>query len=218
MRVRQPGLVFIMSFMVLGAGVRRVRADDQADAQARKLYDEGQTQYAIGEFGQAIAAYKKAFALSKRPTLLFNIAQAYRLSKDFEQARFFYESFLREMPAAPNRADVEQRVKEMDEALAKQAQAARPPNDSVPPGGVPMAKIPSPDKVAAASPPAGADPLAHTDPSSSSRPIYKKWWFWAGVGAVAVGAAVTVVALSSGGTASAPGTDLGNHNVFGSAP
>ena len=42
-------------------------------------------------------AAKKAFELSRRPKLLFNIGQAYRLQGDFKQAKFFYESFLRAM-------------------------------------------------------------------------------------------------------------------------
>jgi tetratricopeptide (TPR) repeat protein len=44
------------------------------------------------------------------------------------------------------------------------------------------------------------------------KPIYKKWWFWTGVGIVAVGGTAAIYA-SSGGS-SPPGTDLGNI-VFG---
>lgn len=44
------------------------------------------------------------------------------------------------------------------------------------------------------------------------KPIYKKWWFWTGVGVVAVGGTAAIYA--SGGGSSPPGTDLGNI-VFG---
>jgi len=44
------------------------------------------------------------------------------------------------------------------------------------------------------------------------KPIYKKWWFWTGVGVVAVGGTAAIYA--SGGGRSPPGTDLGNI-VFG---
>lgn len=44
------------------------------------------------------------------------------------------------------------------------------------------------------------------------RPIYKKWWFWTGVGVVAVGGTAAIYA--SGGGSSPPTTDLGNI-VFG---
>jgi tetratricopeptide (TPR) repeat protein len=45
-----------------------------------------------------------------------------------------------------------------------------------------------------------------------ARPVYKKWWFWTGLGVVAAGAGAAVYA--SGGGSSPPSTDLGNI-VFG---
>lgn len=46
----------------------------------------------------------------------------------------------------------------------------------------------------------------HTD---EEKPIYKKWWFWTGVGAVVVGGTVGIYAASSGGSGP-PMTNLGN--------
>jgi tetratricopeptide (TPR) repeat protein len=50
-------------------------------------------------------------------------------------------------------------------------------------------------------------------PKQESKPVYKKWWFWTGVGAVIVGGSVGIYAASSGGS-TPPMTDLGNI-VFG---
>jgi tetratricopeptide (TPR) repeat protein len=50
-------------------------------------------------------------------------------------------------------------------------------------------------------------------PKQESKPVYKKWWFWTGVGAVVVGGSVGIYAASSGGSGP-PMTDLGNI-VFG---
>ncbi|HEY5950049.1 MAG TPA: tetratricopeptide repeat protein [Kofleriaceae bacterium] len=44
------------------------------------------------------------------------------------------------------------------------------------------------------------------------KPVYKKWWFWTGVGVVAIGGSAAIYA--SGGGSSPPSTDLGNI-VFG---
>jgi tetratricopeptide (TPR) repeat protein len=44
------------------------------------------------------------------------------------------------------------------------------------------------------------------------KPIYKKWWFWTGVGVAVVGGSAAIYA--SGGGSSPPSTDLGNI-VFG---
>jgi tetratricopeptide (TPR) repeat protein len=40
------------------------------------------------------------------------------------------------------------------------------------------------------------------------KPVYKKWWFWTGLGVVAAGAGVGIYAASSG--SNPPSTDLGN--------
>ena len=47
---------------------------------------------------------------------------------------------------------------------------------------------------------------------TEKKPIYQKWWFWTGVGVLAVGSGVGIYAASGG--SSPPTTDLGNI-VFG---
>src|SRR5438876_481729 len=76
---------------------------------ARKSYEEATKAYDLGDFKRAVEGYKAAYEAKPDPVLLYNIAQSYRLAKDFEQAIFFYRSFLRRMPDAPNRDDVEAR-------------------------------------------------------------------------------------------------------------
>jgi len=49
-------------------------------------------------------------------------------------------------------------------------------------------------------------------PKKQDKPIYKKWWFWTGLGVAAVGGTAAIYA--SGGGSSPPSTDLGNI-VFG---
>ncbi|MGZ3427783.1 MAG: tetratricopeptide repeat protein, partial [Polyangia bacterium] len=65
------------------------------------------THYELGAFDDAIVEFKRAYELTSAPGLLFNIAQVYRMKKDAEQAVYFYRTYLRLMPDAPNRADVE---------------------------------------------------------------------------------------------------------------
>jgi hypothetical protein len=110
--------------------------DDAKRAEAKSLYEHGLSAYNLGKFPEAIAAFTKAYELSNAPGLLFNIAQSHRLNKDWEKASYFYSTYLRLKPDAPNRADVEARIKEMDEALEKQKQiAASPPTGTVTPEG-----------------------------------------------------------------------------------
>lgn len=103
---------------------------------AKRLYDEGLKHYNLGEYDAAIEKFKAAYAISSAPGLLFNIAQSYRLKKDYEQASNFYLTYLRLKPDAPNRSDVEQRIDEMAKLLEEQKTLARmPPSGTVPPEG-----------------------------------------------------------------------------------
>jgi tetratricopeptide (TPR) repeat protein len=88
--------------------------DDEKDRRAKDLYEQGNTHYDLAEYDQAIDLFKQAYALSHRPTLLYNIAQAYRLKGDCEQALQVYRNYLRVDPGSPFRAKVESRVAEME--------------------------------------------------------------------------------------------------------
>ncbi len=110
---------------------------------ARAAYEDGVARYNIGEFDAAIDAFKKAYLLTRRAGLLFNIAQAYRQKGAGSCALSlrFYRAYLREKPGAPDRADVEARMAELEgcarreeAAAAPVPQAARPPaGETVPP-------------------------------------------------------------------------------------
>ena len=106
-------------------------------------YKEGETQYNLGNFTDAIEAFKKAFALdtndSKKSPYLYNIAQSYRYAKDCSNAQFFYKRFLalrdsdKDKPLDPKkRAEIEARIKELEDCARQQEatihrMARRPP-------------------------------------------------------------------------------------------
>jgi len=59
-------------------------ADKKAEAKAH--YEKGLSHYNLGEWDQAIAEFRAAYAISSAPGLLFNIAQSFRLKKDYDLA------------------------------------------------------------------------------------------------------------------------------------
>ncbi len=85
-----------------------------ADGDAEKLYQEGQTAYDAKQYDQAIAAWDKAYALSKLPALVFNLAQAHRLAGHCEKAVDAYKRFLTLDPQSTERPDAEQFLKELE--------------------------------------------------------------------------------------------------------
>jgi tetratricopeptide (TPR) repeat protein len=137
------------------------------DREARDHYEMGINHYNMGEFDFAIAEFRQAYLLSASPSLLFNIAQAFRLKKDYEQAHAFYRTYLRHQPDAPNRDDVEGLIGDMEKQMAKQrVKRERPPDpllesasngnneDRVPAAPTGETGEPAPDQAARLQPPA----------------------------------------------------------------
>jgi len=104
----------IVSMSVMVAAVANAQfVDDAAKAgEASKLYDEGKRHFDIGEYAQAIASWKHSYLLSSAPLLLFNIAQAYRLSNNCAEANRFYLNYKRVEKQPKNQT-------ELDKAMAK---------------------------------------------------------------------------------------------------
>jgi tetratricopeptide (TPR) repeat protein len=130
-----------------------------ADAKSAKpFYDRGITHYNLGHFAEAIAEFEKAYQEDPAPILLFNIAQAHRQSGNAERAIFFYRRFLEGKPDAPNKADVQKRIAELEEIVRRQNESkAQPPS-----------QVESSDSTHAAGPPAPAmpPPTLTVDPSA----------------------------------------------------
>ncbi|HUS68500.1 MAG TPA: hypothetical protein VMZ28_28390, partial [Kofleriaceae bacterium] len=130
----------VFSLVLLGASAAVAKRPDPA----RELYQKGIVHYDLAEYDLAIDAFKKAYALSNEPGLLFNLAQTYRLKKDHAQALHFYRTFLELKPATPNRADVEAQIVKMGEALAAEEAEKQQRAAEVPPAPPPVVVVPPP--------------------------------------------------------------------------
>ncbi len=78
-----------------------VHAQD-ARQEAREIAAEGTRHYNMGRFEEALAEYQRAYDVFAAPQLLFNLGQCQRELGNHEQAVFFFERFLEQMPDAPN--------------------------------------------------------------------------------------------------------------------
>jgi tetratricopeptide (TPR) repeat protein len=97
-------------------------------SKAKELYEEGLRRYNVAEYAEAIRVWKEAYLVSKRPVLLFNLGQAYRLSGDCTQALSFYDSYRREQPNLDNQAELSEA-----ETLCKAKLAEKPVEPAPPP-------------------------------------------------------------------------------------
>jgi hypothetical protein len=94
-------------------------------AEAAAHYRTGVERYADGDYESAVVEFKLAYGAGGPPALLFNIAQAQRAGGHDQEALAYYKEYLRLVPDAPNRADVEERMATIEAELAQASRAER---------------------------------------------------------------------------------------------
>lgn len=124
--------VLVLLVLLFAAGP--LRADDASDARAH--LQKGQTHYALGEFEDAVKEFREAYRLKHEPVLLFNIAQAMRQIRQYQQAYFYYKQYLSQRPEASNREEVEQFIAQMKKKIDAEeaAEKQRKERDALTPG------------------------------------------------------------------------------------
>ncbi len=136
-------LALLALLLVLPAAPSPAWAADRPSARAlrkaKRKFSRAEVQYRVGNFTQALALYKEALRLARRPSIVFNIAQCYRFLEQPKRAIFFYELYLSEWKRT-HRHDPPPNLEEVHAHLDKlRQQAARPRKgalrlEGVPPG------------------------------------------------------------------------------------
>ena len=186
----------LLLFAVIAASRLAVAQTASPEETARQHHERGTMHYNLGQFEDAIAEYRKGYEQKPDPIFLFNIAQTYRQLGAHEKALFFYQRYFSSAPDAPNRAEVQARIAELEPLVSadRHALAAAPPSE---PALSPILTM-RPPRPAAAAPPR----------------VWHRWWFWAGVGGVLLGGVALGLAASSWRSESPPRTDLGGARFF----
>jgi tetratricopeptide (TPR) repeat protein len=99
--------VFCLSVPWAGHVAGQPASATEQEARAHRLYQEGRTEYDLGNYDRAIELFRESYQLVRAPLLLFNIAQAYRLKRDCRQALDGYRHFARLAPDFPERAQAD---------------------------------------------------------------------------------------------------------------
>ena len=202
----------VMLVVLMLALVAQARADESvtdSTARARTLYQAGVRKYNLSEFEQALDDFKAAYELRPDPVLLFNIGQCHRVLGRPQEAVFAYRAYLREVPDAANRKEVERLRAEMEKELQRRLEPTpptgkMPPTATSPPVTAPPPAATTEPAPATTRPALPAPAVTTTAPvvaEHAPSPLYKRWWLWTAV------VAVVVVAVGVGvgvGTASAP--------------
>jgi tetratricopeptide (TPR) repeat protein len=156
----------------------RALADD--GKLARQHFEDGSRLYDLGKFRDAAREYEEAYKYKPDPALLFNIGQAYRAAGDAGDALTAYKSYLRKVPEAPNRKEVEGHIEKLQRLVDEQHKTPPPPA----PVAEPPTAQPQPQLVATAAP-------------AEKQPVDKRWWLWTAVGGVIVAGGVIAIAVAA---------------------
>lgn len=172
--------------MVLTASAR---ADDAATAQARAHFERGKRLYEVAKFQEALEAFTAAYEAKPLPDILFNIGQCHRRLGHWDAALFFYRGFLSyQAENAPDRAEAERLMKEVEAAKAAQ-------------------KVAESDTTRREELRLQAQLSAR---AVEGPPLYRRGWFWATASAVVVvGATVAVLLALFAGPTVPPSDSLG---------
>jgi tetratricopeptide (TPR) repeat protein len=185
-------------------------ADPDPLSDARGHYERGMSHYELGEFTQAIDEFKIAYEASRAPGLLFNLAQASRLAKLYEQSLHFYRAYLRARPDAPNRVDAEARIAELEPLVAAQRQR------ELEPPATPDQPSPATPGTTTSAPPAPAE-LTKTPLAQWIVPRDGKRERVAGITVGVIGVAALVAAIILGSEAWSAQSKLGGVATSGGA-
>jgi tetratricopeptide (TPR) repeat protein len=159
-------LALALSIVLLAQAAARAAPED--DEQARARYEAGKVAYERKDYAAAYEQFRRAYLISQRPELLFNMSSALqRLDRPHEAAESL-RAYLRVVPDEPDRVSIGERIRALEEKqrLLDEERARATPS------------VPAATAVAV--------------PRPGRTPIYKRWWLWTVVGLALAGAAVGI--------------------------
>jgi tetratricopeptide (TPR) repeat protein len=131
--------------MAVVLGVGRSAIADDVPQRARELAERGRELHDAGEYAAAAVRFQEAYALAPSASLLFNLAQDYRLSGDCEDAAIMYRRFLATDPSPDARVVAQQHLDKVTRCIVHPTLAVTVP----PPAPTPVVERPPPDPVQA---------------------------------------------------------------------
>ena len=92
--------------------------DPSRDQKARSLFEAGRTAFRDERFADALGHFRRAYELSRRAELLYNIGTSEDRLRHDEAALEAFEAYLAALPDAENRAEVEGRIELLRASIA----------------------------------------------------------------------------------------------------
>ncbi len=198
-----------IAILLLFQLVSTVHADERS--VAREHYIKGNKEFDLGLYEDAIQDLMAAYQAKDDPAFLYNIAQAHRLAGHPNDALRFYRVYLVKVPRAPNRADVEIKIAELEKAVDQQhrTQTQLPPDQALKPSVQPEAA--PPPKLEVVEEPKSTVPVIAIAPRDLRPAKHLKT---AGVATIGAGAVLAAVGIGMAFVASAQADAISRAPTF----
>ncbi|MFB6265304.1 MAG: tol-pal system YbgF family protein [Bradymonadaceae bacterium] len=109
----------VIGGFAVGPGVSSIASAQKTDAQrGKKVFEKGRRLYQNEKYQKAADAFSKAYDLTNRSELLFNIGKAYAKAGKPQKAEKYFQKYLEANPNAPNEQQVVQKIIELQEKIA----------------------------------------------------------------------------------------------------
>jgi tetratricopeptide (TPR) repeat protein len=148
--------IFVLVAMASFARPALAQSEAQKKQAAKAHWEKAARLYDLLKYGEAIQEYEEAYLLVPEPEFLYNMGQAYRLWDKPDDALRCYKNYLRNRADAPNRAEVERRIAELEKTVEERRRTGTAPPPPQPP--------PATDTSAASTPPV-APPVVEPPPT-----------------------------------------------------
>lgn len=187
-------VVSVVALIAIASPSRAALAQDgQGISEGQKAAGEAllasaRAAYRAGNYAEALRSFQQALARLGRPAIYEEIGDAAAKQGDHQRALDAYHEYLGAISNAPDRAEVEAKIKS-EQARLVAAGGGTSPDLS------PAAAANASDEASAAEGTADqADPAAAIHRKRSGGEL---WWLWAGIGAVVVGTVIAAVVVNS---------------------
>ena len=116
-----PALVAALAVLAIAVAPVPAHAETNwsgaVPTKARTLAERGRAFHDAGNYAAAITAFTQAYVMAPSPALLFNLAQAYRLQGDCEDAALMYRRYLATNPSPEGRALAEMHLASVERCI-----------------------------------------------------------------------------------------------------
>ncbi|HEY1586782.1 MAG TPA: hypothetical protein VGH63_13900 [Polyangia bacterium] len=136
---------------------------------AGKHFSAAQEAFGAKHFKTAATEFESAYAITKDPVLLYNVAESYEKSGDGHAAVANYKAYLKEQPLAQDKAEVQRRIKAI-EAKGYRLVSQSAPGDNPPPSTATTAPTPPPPVATTPSTPPPTTPAPLPTPPPPTMP------------------------------------------------